>query len=187
MNTLNKALIVLVFVMAVASASIISALHAQRVDWHDKFVKEVNQHYYSIQVLRAETEAREIQVRNLEKLIEIKDDRIAELESAVDAKEGNLVHVKDQLTDLSAKFAQTLEHTEALNRQLGHLIAMQTELQNQNEELRRQRDEAVVAGQQVQAQLYDLQGRYETVMRDLDEAETRYVEAARELSRLRGE
>lgn len=182
MNTLTKVLIVLTLLISTASAAIIAALHAQRVDWHDKFVKEVNQHYYTVQVMRAEVEAREIQVRNLERVAAVREDEIERLRATIDAKESNIAALTEQLGKLNANLQQTLEHAEALNRQLSVLVAMQQELHNENIVLREQRDRAIVERQQAQTQIIELQGRYEVAMRDLDAAEAAYIECARKLA-----
>lgn len=184
MSALTKVFVILIFLISVSTAAILAALYGQRVDWHDKFIKEVNQHYYSIQVLRAEAEAREIEIRNKEKVIEAKDQKIAALQNELNSKEGNIVLLKNQLTDLSGKFQQTLEHTEALNRNLAVLIGLQQELQVANAALREQRNQAVNERQQAQTELFDLKGRLENVMADLQRAEEAYIDTSRDFETL---
>ena len=184
MSALTKVFVILIFLISVSTAAILAGLYGQRVDWHDKFIKEVNQHYYSIQVLRAEAEAREIEIRNKEKVIEAKDAKIAGLQNELNSKEGNVVLLKNQLTDLSGKFQQTLEHTEALNRNLAVLIGLQQELQNANAGLRDQRNQAVNERQQAQTELFDLKGNLAQAKGDLEKAEEAFIEASRDLGTL---
>ena len=184
MSTTTKVLILLLILVSVSAASITATLYAQRVDWHDKFMKEVNQHQYSIMVLRAEAEAREIQVRNLENVLATRDDKIDGLQAELESKLAIYELLRRQLTDLSAKFEKTLENTAALNRNLTHMIAMQEELRDQNKHMRQERDTAKHGRQVAEAELYEIRGRLEVVMRDLNTAETEYVKAARQLERL---
>ena len=185
MSTLTKVLIILIFLISAGTVAIVATLYGQRVDWQDKFIKEVNQHWYTIQVLRAEAEAREVQIVNLNDLIEkTLNPKITSLAKEVDSKQNIVETLNRQITDLSAKFTALLEHAEALNSNIKNVTIQMQELQNANAGLRAQRDQANSERQQAQAELFQLKGELETALKSLSVAEKEFIKSSRNSGRL---
>ena len=99
MSTLTKVFIILIFLISIGAAAIVATLYGQRTDWHEKFIQEVNQHYYSIQVLKAEAEAREIVIRSLREVIKNQGDKIVLMRGELDSKEAIILTLNRQITD----------------------------------------------------------------------------------------
>ena len=186
MSTLTKVLVILIFLVSAGTVAILGALYGQRVDWHDKFIKEVNQHHYSIQVLRAEAEAKQVQIENLQAAVRGLKQSNFDLRGELESKQTIVETRGRQITDLSAKFTALLQHADALNRNLNTLIATQQELAKANAALRIQRDQAKSASQQATADLFQLRGKLDKVMKDLNTAEREFISASRQLTKLKG-
>lgn len=184
MSTLTKVLIILIFLISAGTVAILATLYGQRVDWQDKFIKEVNQHWYTIQVLRAEAEAREVQIANKEAVIASLKLKVTSLAEEVDSKENIVETLNRQITDLSAKFTALLEHAAALNSNINQITIQMQELQNANSGLRAQRDQANSERQQAQAELFQLKGELETALKSLNVAEKEYIKSSRDSGRL---
>jgi regulator of replication initiation timing len=180
MSTLTKIFVILIFMISVGTVAIVAALYGQREDWHDKYEKEVNQHWANVQMLRAETEAREIQIVTLNREIDAFKQRVEALRGEVDAKETLVATLNRQLVDLSGKFTQTLTQMEGLNQNLSLLVSRQKELQEANDKLRILANEAVAERQQAQTELVDLKGKSDALMGQLEALEKQYIDVARE-------
>lgn len=184
MGILGRIFSVLIFFVAAATAAIVAYLHAQREDWHARYVKEVNQHYYNVQVMKAEVEAREIQIASLNALNTTYDATIKSLRAELVNKEDALKTANNQITEMAARFEQLMNHASALNSNLQVLIEQMKTLQDANNELRRQRNQAVAERQQAQTDAFDLRGKLENAEKALANAEAEYLKVASELSRM---
>ena len=76
MSLLSKLFVILVFVIALVKLGIDVTLFAHKVDWKDKFVKEVNYHYQTQQIKNAEIAAREMEIENNKVFIGVLNERI---------------------------------------------------------------------------------------------------------------
>lgn len=184
MGILGKIFSILIFLVAVATAAIVAYLHAQREDWHSRYVREVNQHYYNVQVMKAEVEAREIEIASLKALRTAADATITQLRAELTNKEEALKTANNQIIEMAARFEQLMAHASALNSNLQVLIEQMKTLQDGNNELRRQRNQAVAERQQAQTDAFDLRGKLEEAQKALANAETEYLKVASELARL---
>ena len=81
MSLLSKLFVILVFVIALIKLGIDVTLFAQKVDWKDKFIKEVNYHYQTQQIKNAEIAARDMEVENQRAFMAILADRINTLDT----------------------------------------------------------------------------------------------------------
>jgi len=56
-------------------------------DWKEKFLKEVDDHYYSIQKLKADIESRDVEMAQLQEQVSDQALRIKTLEKQLDPKQ----------------------------------------------------------------------------------------------------
>ena len=184
MSLLSKLFVILVFVIALVKLGIDVTLFAQKVDWKDKFVKEVNYHYQTQQIKNAEIAAREMEIENNKVFIGVLNDRIATLDVENSNKATRINDITRQLD-----FAQTLQtKTEAdmqvFVRQLEVQLAQIQELTTKIEEHRAKLAKALAEKTSAVADLQYARQQTEKLSQDLAELEGKHVEMARDKKHL---
>lgn len=185
MSLLSKIFTILVFIIAVANAAIIVALFAMRIDFRDKYVKEVNAHYADIQVLKAEAEAKQIVIENGRSTIALLEQKIRDRDSDLASKDDLVRALEATLADLRTKFEKLLNNMEALSRNLEVMISRVADLNRENQDLRQALEQSRADMSQITAQLLQAQGDLQRAEGQLTNAEEELIRIAREATNLR--
>jgi regulator of replication initiation timing len=180
MSALSKVFVILILLVATATAVVVAYLFAMRIDFRDKWIKEINQHYYTAQVLKAEVEAREIEVASQKALAQTLATKVGNLQIELGNKEETIKSRDSQITDMSGKFEQLAQHAEALNQNLNLLIDQTKVLQTANQQLRDVAARAVFDRQAAQTEAFDLRGQVDKLTKERDAAEQEFIKVSRE-------
>jgi hypothetical protein len=184
MSLLSKLFVILVFVIALVKLGVDVTLFAHKVDWKDKFIKEVNYHYQTQQIKNAEIAAREMEIENNKVFISVLNERIGTLDIENSNKANTINFLTRQLD-----FAQTLQiKTEAdmqvfvrqLEVQLAQIQELTTKIEEHRGKLARALNEKTLAVAELQ---YARQAA-EKMSQDLAELEGKHVEMARDKKHL---
>jgi hypothetical protein len=180
MSTLSKVFVILVFVIALVKLGVDVTLFAQKVDWKDKFVKEVNYHYATQQIKNAEIAARDLEIDNQKSFIGILNDRIAVLDTENSAKAqriGDLVRESVEKQTLLTKLEADVQ---VFVRQLEVQLAQIQELTTKVEEHRIKLGKAVAEKATAVAEVQYARQQSERLSQDLASLEEKHVDMARE-------
>ncbi len=179
MSTLSKVFVILVFVIALVKLGIDVTLFAQKVDWKDKFVREVNYHYQTAQVKSAEIQARDIEIENQKAFMAILNDRINTLDTENSAKAAKLIDIQRQLDSSNTLLTKLTADQEVLVRQLEVQLAQVQEMNLKVEEFRGKLGAALAQRSTAVAELQYARQLAERLSQDLGELEVKHVDVAR--------
>jgi len=180
MSTLSKVFVILVFVVALVKLGIDVTLFAQKVDWKDKFVKEVNYHYQTQQIKNAEIAARDLEIENQKSFLTILNEKINALDQANSDKAIRLVEVQKSLDNANAEKTKMIADMDVLVRQLEVQLAQIQEMSTKVEEFRNKLTKALNEKSTAVSQLQYERQLAERLQQDLAELENKHVEIARE-------
>lgn len=180
MSILSKVFVILVFLVALVKLGIDVTLFAQKVDWKDKFVKEVNYHYQTQQIKNAEIAARELEVENQKAFIAILNGKIETLDTENSAKAGRIVDLQKQLDSANVAMTKLAADQDVLVRQLEVQLAQIQEMGLKVEEFRGKLAKALSEKSTAVSQLQYERQLAERLQQDLAELENKHVEIARE-------
>ena len=136
MSLLSKLFVILVFVIALIKLGIDVTLFAQKVDWKDKFIKEVNYHYATQQIKNAEIAARDMEVENQRAFMAILADRINTLDTENSGKAARINDLQRQLDSANTLATKYEADMQVFVRQLEVQLAQIQELTTKVDEHR---------------------------------------------------
>ena len=179
MSTLSKVFVILVFIVSLVWTGVVATLFAQRIDWKDKFVKEVNYHYQTQQIKNAEIASARLELDNVRMYVNIlkaKNDQLGIELAAARAKgqeiQRQLDYTKGLLTKLQA--AQDV-FVRQLEVQLAQIKDYTAKVETFRVKLKRAINEKTMAVQELQ---YARQ-QSEVLQKDLAALEVNHVDLAR--------
>ncbi len=180
MSTLSKVFVILVFVAALVKLGIDVTLFAQKVDWKDKFVREVQFHYQTQQIKNAEIAARELEIENQRSFITILNEKINTLDTENSAKAARIGDLQKQLDNANIQMTKLAADMDVLVRQLEVQLAQIQEMTLKVEESRAKLGKALAEKSTAVSQLQYERQLAERLQQDLAELENKHVEVARE-------
>ena len=180
MSTLSKVFVILVFVIALVKLGVDVTLFAQKVDWKDKFVKEVNYHYQTQQIKNAEIAARDLEIDNQKSFIGILNDRIAVLDTENSAKAQRINDLVRESVEKQTLLTKLEADVQVFVRQLEVQLAQIQELTTKVEESRLKLAKAVAEKATAVAEVQYARQQSERLSQDLAQLEEKHVDMARE-------
>jgi len=180
MSTLSKVFVILVFVIALVKLGVDMTLFAQKVDWKDKFVKEVNYHYQTQQIKNAEIASRDLEVANRNVQIGILNDRIQILDTENAAKALAITQLSKENTEKQSLLIKLESDLSVMTRQLEVQLAQIQELTTKVEEHRVKLAKALNEKSTAVAELQYARQQSERLAQDLAALEEKHTEMARE-------
>lgn len=180
MSTLSKVFVILVFVIALVKLGVDVTLFAQKVDWKDKFVKEVNYHYQTQQIKNAEIAARDLEIDNQKSFIGILNDRIAVLDTENSAKAQRINDLVRESVEKQTLLTKLEADVQVFVRQLEVQLAQIQELTTKVEEHRIKLAKAVAEKATAVAEVQYARQQSERLSQDLASLEEKHVDMARE-------
>ena len=184
MSLLSKMFVILVFVIALVKLGIDVTLFAQKVDWKDKFVKEVNYHYQTQQIKNAEIAARDMEVDNQRAFIAILSDKINTLDTENSAKAARIGDLQRQLDFSNTQLAKIEADTQVFVRQLEVQLAQIQELNTKVDEHRAKLSKSLNEKALAVSELQYARQLAERLQQDLGQLEEKHVEMARDKKHL---
>ncbi len=136
MSTLSKVFVVLVFVVALFKLGVDATLFAQRVDWKDKFVKEVNYHYQTQHIKNAEISDLNVQVESLNNYNQKLKEKIDALDNERASLATRLASQGRDMDSLQANYQKLTATLEVQVRQLDVQLTQIQEMTNKVEDYR---------------------------------------------------
>lgn len=136
MSTLSKVFVILVTLIAMIGLGVNVTLFAMRVDWKDKFVKELNYHWQTQQIKNAEIADRELQVQNMVEFQGILTNKIAMLDVELAGKSARIADLQRQLDAVDVNTKKLLADVDVYVRQLEVQIAQIQDLNMKVEDYR---------------------------------------------------
>lgn len=184
MSTLSKVFVILVFLIALVKLGVDATLFAQRVDWKDKFVKEVNYHYQTQQIKNAEIQDLVLQRENMVEYNKILADKNAMLDTENSAKSMQIANLQRQFDAVDTNFKKLIADVDVYVRQLEVQITQIQEMTNKVEEYRAKLAKASAEkGTAVQELQYARQ-EAEVLQKSLASLEENHIALARDKKRL---
>lgn len=180
MSTLSKLFIILVFVIALVKLGIDATLFAHKVDWKDKFIKEVNYHYRTQQIKNAEIAARDVELENRNQMVDILNERIAVLSAEDSSKAQRIQDLQKSLSNSETLLAKMEADVQVFVRQLEVQLNQIQELTAKVEEHRTRLAKALNEKTLLAAEVQYARQQAERLQHDLAQLEEKHVELARE-------
>jgi len=180
MSTLSKVFVILVFVVALVKLGVDVTLFAQKVDWKDKFVKEVSYHYQTQQIKNAEIAARDLEIENIKSFITILNEKITTLDTENSSKAGRINDLQKQLDGTNIAMTKMLADQDVLVRQLEVQLSQLQEMGLKVDEFRNKLAKSLAEKSTAVSQLQYERQLAERLQQDLAELENKHVEIARE-------
>ena len=180
MSTLSKIFVILVFVVALVKLGVDVTLFAQKVDWKDKFVKEVSYHYQTQQIKNAEIAARDLEIENIKSFITILNEKITTLDTENSSKAGRINDLQKQLDGTNIAMTKMLADQDVLVRQLEVQLSQLQEMGLKVDEFRNKLAKSLAEKSTAVSQLQYERQLAERLQQDLAELENKHVEIARE-------
>ena len=180
MSILSKVFVILVFVIALVKLGVDVTLFAQKVDWKDKFVKEVNYHYQTQQIKNAEIAARDLEIDNQKSFIGILNDRIAVLDTENSAKAQRINDLVRESVEKQTLLTKLEADVQVFVRQLEVQLAQIQELTTKVEEHRIKLAKSVAEKATAVAEVQYARQQSERLATDLASLEEKHVDMARE-------
>lgn len=184
MSLLSKLFVILVFVIALVKLGIDVTLFAQKVDWKDKFVKEVNYHYQTQQIKNAEIAARDMEVENQRAFMAILADRINTLDTENSGKAARINDLQRQLDSANTLATKYEADMQVFVRQLEVQLAQIQELTTKVDEHRAKLAKSLNEKSMAVAELQYARQLAERLQQDLGQLEEKHVEMARDKKHL---
>jgi septal ring factor EnvC (AmiA/AmiB activator) len=184
MSTLSKVFVVLVFFASVFFLGITATLFAQKVDWKDKFGKEVVYHYQTQQEKNAEIAVMKVEIDNVQGNLDILREKLAQKETEL---AGRSVRLSDAQRELDVKTSLLTKLEANLQVFVRQLEVQLAQYQDMTTKVDQYRKKMVVLQNQSSIAMQELQyarQEQERLSRDLAELEAKHVEVAREKNRL---
>lgn len=180
MSTLSKVFVILVFVIACCKLGVDATLFAQKVDWKDKFVREVNYHYSTQQVKNAEISARDLEIDNQKVFISILNEKINTLDTENSAKAARINDLQRMLNDSTTLAVKLESDMQVFVRQLEVQLAQIQEMSVKVEDHRQKLAKALNEKSTAVAEVQYARQLSERLQQDLAELEGKHVDIARE-------
>jgi len=183
MSTLSKTFVILVFLASVAYVAVQVTLYSLRVDFKDKWIKEVNYHYQTQQVKNSEIAALRVEMDNRKSILDALHQKIGVMEAELAGRSRLLTEVQRQLDSSNQLLAKSAANQGVLVRQLEVQQAQIADMESKKEAYR---VKWVKANNEYSTALQELQyarQEGERLSRDLAELESKAVELAREKKR----
>jgi myosin heavy subunit len=184
MSTLSKVFVILVFLVALVKLGVDATLFAQRVDWKDKFVKEVNYHYQTQQIKNAEIQDLVLQRENLNEYKKILEDKINMLDIESAAKSQQIANLQRQFDAVDGNFKKLIADVDVFVRQLEVQITQITEMSNKVEDYRQKLVKAAAEKSTAVQELQYARQEAEVLQKSLAGLEENHVVLARDKKRL---
>ncbi len=184
MSTLSKMFVILVFVVALVKLGVDVTLFAQKVDWKDKFIKEVNYHYQTQQIKNAEIAARDVEIDNQRQFVAILTDRINVLDTENSAKAQRINDISRQLDFANTQLVKLEADVQVFVRQLEVQLAQIQELNAKVEEHRTKLAKALSEKTLLAAEVQYARQLSERLQHDLAQLEEKHVDMARDKKHL---
>jgi len=184
MSLLSKMFVILVFLVALVKLGVDVTLFAQKVDWKDKFVKEVNYHYQTQQIKNAEIAARDVEVDNQRQFVTILNERISVLDTENSAKATRITEINRQLDFANTQLQKFEADMQVFVRQLEVQLAQIQELTTKVEEHRGKLAKALSEKTLLAAEVQYARQASERLQHDLAQLEEKHVEMARDKKHL---
>lgn len=179
MSTLSKVFVILVMLIAFVKVGIDVTLFSQRVDWKDKFVKEVNYHYQTQQVKAAEVADLQVQVDNMRTYNEILVGRIKILDTENASKQLRITELGRQFDAVDTNFKRLIADVDVYVRQLEVQITQIQEMSQKVEDFRQKLIRANNNAATAQQELQYARQEAERLAKDLASLEVNHIDLAR--------
>jgi hypothetical protein len=180
MSTLSKVFVILVFVIALVKLGIDVTLFAQKTDWKDKFVREVNYHYQTQQIKNAEIAARDLEIENQKSFITVLNEKINTLDTENSSKAARINDLQRQLDFANTSLSKLEADQQVFVRQLEVQLAQIREMEVKVDESRQKLGKALNEKSTAVAELQYARQQVEVLQKDLSELEVKHVDIARE-------
>jgi DNA repair exonuclease SbcCD ATPase subunit len=184
MSTLSKVFVILVFAVALVKLGVDATLFAQRVDWKDKFVKEVNYHYSTQAVKNAEIQDLILQKDNLDAFAKILNDKINMLETENAAKNLSIANMRREFDEKNATIAKLTADIDVFVRQLEVQLTQVSEMTAKVDDYRAKVTKAANDRTMAVQELQYARQEAEVLSKDLGALQERHIGLAREKQRL---
>ncbi len=180
MSTLSKAFVILVFAAACVFVGMQAVLFSMKMDFKDKWIKEVNYHYQTQQVKNSEIAALNVEMENRASSLKILQEKIGVLETELGGRSARLSDAQKQL-DVANQLLVKYEANQGvfvrqLEVQVGRLADMSERVEGYRKKVAQLNGEYSGVLQELQ---YARQ-ESERLQRDQAEIEAKVVELARE-------
>jgi myosin heavy subunit len=179
MSTLSKVFVILVTLVALVKLGMDVTLFAQRVDWKDKFVKEVNYHYQTQMIKNAEIADLHLQVENMRTYNDILTSKIQMLDVELAGKSARIAELARQFDLVDTNFKKLIADVDVYVRQLEVQI---TQIQEMNAKVEEYRQKLIRANNNANTSMQELQyarQEAERLQKDLASLEENHVSQAR--------
>lgn len=184
MSTLSKVFVILVFMISLVWTGIIATLFAQRVDWKDKFVKEVNHHFQTQEIKNAEIRAGQVEAENLRTYVEVMEAKNDQLGIELASGNSKQREIQRQLDFTKGLLVKLQAAQDVLSRQLEVQLAQIGDLMVKVEEFREKLSRAVNERTTAITELQYARQEAERLSKDISELETRHLTLAKDHHRL---
>ncbi len=184
MSTLSKVFVILVFLVAMVKLGVDATLFAQRVDWKDKFVKEVNYHYQTQQIKNAEIQDLILQRENLNEYNKILLDKITMLDTENSAKSLQIANLQREFDQKNSQIAKLIADLDVYVRQLEVQITQIQEMSNKVEEYRGKLAKAAAERSTAVQELQYARQEAEVLQKSMGALEEQHISLARDKKRL---
>lgn len=184
MSTLSKVFVVLVCALALINMGVTATLFAQRVDWKDKFVKEVYYHYQTQQVKNGEIADLDLQRQSLVDYNKMLEEKNRLLEKENSSKSEELTNLQKQFNEVDKNFKQLNSSVDVFVRQLDVQMTLVQEMTAKVEEYRNKLARAVSERSTATQELQYARQESEVLQKSLAALEESHIALAREKQRL---
>ncbi len=179
MSTLSKVFVILVTLIAMVTLGVNITLFAQRVDWKDKFVKELNYHWQTQQIKSAEISDRDLAIQNMEAYNKILADKIGMLDVELAGKSARIADLQRQLDAVDVNTKRLLADVDVYVRQLEVQIAQIQDLSSKVEDYRTKLARANATSNTATQELQYARQEAERLSKDLASLEEAHIGLAR--------
>lgn len=185
MSILTKIFIILVFLVAVVKLGVDATLYPMRIDFKDKWHKEMNEHAQTIKIMTSEIESWKVEVENWKSQYRVEQDKNIKLNEELAGK-NELIEVRDRTINEMNERYQVLEQELArMNTLLSVTSAQLEEMQKKVEEYKQNLDLALSKQQAAQQDLIYAKRDAEEFSKNLAELEKKHGELAREAHKMK--
>lgn len=180
MSTLSKAFVILVFAAACVFVGMQAVLFSMKMDFKDKWIKEVNYHYQTQQVKNSEIAALNVEMENRASMLKILQEKIGVLETELGGRSARLSDAQKQLDNANQLLVKYEANQGVFVRQLE--VQLQ-QFADMSERVEGYRKKVLQLNGEYSGVLQELQyarQESERLQRDQAEIEAKVVELARE-------
>lgn len=184
MSTLHKVFVILVSVVSFVQTGVIATLFAHLTDWKDKFTKEANYHYQTLNTKNAEIAATELEKTNVLTYLSVLKERNTAYAAELASSNTKNLTLQRQLDDSTRQLTKMQSEKDVIARQLEIQVSQIKESMGKLEEFRRKLTEMSSVNTSAVANLNYERQKAERLEKDIAELETNHVKLAQDHQRL---